>query len=206
MRQIIHTYKLRLTNLSQGNRSLKLGRLSKRRDIDLKQLGFLDSQSAEDLLQKIIAGKSVNLLNKLDPRHEPTNLADRRLNNIYRSVQTLFEETGTYDLFLGYPFVEGKFIDGSILRSPVLLFPVQLIRNLQGRPRWKLKCAENEAVQFNRTLFLAYEQYQQSRLKPEFWEEEIDASNDWLDWINTLYQKVKEYELEVNFNSRLFDL
>lgn len=205
MRQIIHTYKLRLTNLSQGNRSLKLGRLSKRRDIDLKDLGFLDSQSAEELLKKILAGKSVNLIRKLDPRHEPTNLADRRLNNIYRSVNTFFEETGTYDLFIGYPFVEGKFIDGSIVRSPVLLFPVRLIRNLQGRPRWRLECVEGESVQFNRTLFLAYEQYQQSRLKDEFWEEEIDPNNDWLEWINELYQKVKAYELEVNFNSRLFD-
>lgn len=206
MRQIIHSYKLRLTNLSQGNRSLKLGRLSKRRDIDLKSLGFLDSQSAEDLLKRIIAGKNVNLLKKLDPRHEPTNLADRRLNKIYRSAQTLFEETGTYDLFLGYPFVEGKFIDGSVVRSPVLLFPVRLKRNLQGRPRWKLECAENESVQFNRTLFLAYEQYQQSRLKPEFWEEEIDPNSDWREWVNELYQKIKKYELEVNFNSRLFDL
>lgn len=206
MRQIIHNYKLRLTNLSQGNRSLKLGRLSKRRDIDLKSLGFLDSQSAEDLLKKIIAGKSITLLQKLDPRHEPTNLADRRLNNIYRSVRTLFEETGTYDLFLGYPFVEGKFIDGSVVRSPVLLFPVRLIRNLQGRPRWKLECVTDEPVQFNKTLFLAYEQYQQARLKPEFWEEEIDSDNDWLTWINDLYQKIKKYELELNFNSRLFDL
>ena len=206
MRQIIHSYKLRLTNLSQGNRSLKLGRLSKRRDIDLKTLGFLDAQSAEDLLKKIIAGKNVTLLKKLDPRHEPTNLADRRLNKIYRSVQTLFEETGTYDLFLGYPFVEGKFIDGSVVRSPVLLFPVRLIRNLHGRPRWKLECVENESVQFNRTLFLAYEQYQQARLKAEFWEEEIDPSNDWRDWVNDLYKKIKKHELEVNFNSQLFDL
>ncbi|MEZ4771794.1 MAG: AAA domain-containing protein [Bacteroidia bacterium] len=206
MHQIIHSYKLRLTNLSQSNRSLKLARLSKSRDMDLKDLGFLEEDSPEDILLKIISGKDVRLINKLDPRHEPVNLADRRLNQIYRSVRTLFEETGTYDLFVGYPFVEGKFIDGSVARCPVLLFPVRLIRNLQSRPRWKLEVVEGEPVVFNKTFFLAYEQFQQVRLQPEFWEEEIEPVKDWKSWVNDLYQKIKSYEIEVNFNSDLFDL
>ena len=206
MRQIIHNYKLRLTNLSQGNRSLKLSRLSKARDIDLKDLAFIEKHTAESILKNIIAGKDIRLINRLDPRHEPTNLADRRLNRIYRTVNSLFEETGTYDLFVGYPFVEGKFIDDSVARCPVLLFPVRLVRNLQTRPRWKLEIIEDEPIVFNKTFFLAYEQFQQIRLKPEFWEEEIDHSSDWLDWVNQLYQKIKEYEIDVNFNSRLFDL
>ena len=206
MRNIIHNYKLRLTNLSQGNRSLKLGRLSSRRDIDLKDLGLLEKDTAEEILAKIIAGKDVKLINKLDPRFEPTNKADYRLNRIYRTVNTLFEETGTYDLFLGYPFVEGKCIDGTVVRCPVLLFPVRLIRHLQGRPRWALKVIKEEPVTFNKTFFLAYEQFQQVRLKPEFWEEEIQAHDDWMVWINKLYQTIKAYEIEVNFNARLFDL
>ncbi|MEZ4829221.1 MAG: AAA domain-containing protein [Bacteroidia bacterium] len=206
MHQIIHSYKHRLTNLSQSNRSLKLPRLSKSRDMDLKDLGFLEEDSPEDILLKIISGKDVRLINKLDPRHEPVNLADRRLNQIYRSVSTLFEETGTYDLFVGYPFVEGKFIDGSVARCPVLLFPVRLVRNLQSRPRWKLEVAEGEPVVFNKTFFLAYEQFQQVRLRPEFWEEEIEPAKEYLTWINDLYQKIKSYEIEVNFNSDLFQL
>ena len=206
MRNIIHNYKLRLTNLSQGNRSLKLGRLSSRRDIDLKDLGFLEKDTPEEILSKIIAGKNVKLINKLDPRFEPTNKADYRLNRIYRTVHTLFEETGTYDLFVGYPFVEGKFLDGTVVRCPVLLFPVRLIKNLQGRPRWNLEIIKEEPVTFNKTFFLAYEQFQQMRLKPEFWEEEIQPHDDWMVWINQLYQTIKSYEIEVNFNARLFDL
>ena len=206
MRQIIHTYKLRLTNLSQGNRSLKLGKLSSRRDIDLKDLGFLEKDSPEEILQKIIAGKDIRLISRLDPRFEPTNIADRRLNRIYRTVNTIFEETGTYDLFIGYPFVEGKFIDGTIARCPVLLFPVRLLRNLQSRPRWKLEIIKDEPISFNKTFFLAYEQYQQIRLPAEFWEEEIEPSSDWMSWVNLLFQKIKSYELELNFNARLFDL
>lgn len=205
MRQIIHTYKLRLTNLSQGNRSLKLARLSKRRDIDLMDLGFLEKDSPEEVLSKIIAGKDVRLINRLDPRHESVSLVDRRLNQIHRTAQTLYEETGTYDLFVGYPFVEGKFIDETTVRCPVLLFPVKLVRNLMVRPRWQLKVIKEEPVVFNRTFFLAYEQFQEVRLQSEFWEEEIDPANDWQKWLNDLYQKFKEYEVDINFNSRLFE-
>ncbi len=206
MHQIIHNFKLRLTNLSQGNRSLKLGRLSSRRDIDLKMLAYLEKESAEEILAKIIADKDVRLIKQIDPRHEPTNIADRRLNNIFREVNTIFEETGTYDLYVGYPFVEGKFIDGTIARCPVLLFPVRLIRNLQQRPRWKLERIKDEPVEFNKTFFLAYEQFQQLRIKAEFWEEEIEPHKDWREWVNQLYQKIKAYDIQINFNARLFDL
>lgn len=205
MKQIFHTYKLRLTNLSQANRSLRLSRLSKRRDIDLTQLAFLYHYSAEELLERIIAGKSVTLIQRPDPRHEATNLADRRLNYIYRQIHTMFEEAGTYDFFLGYPFVEGKFVDGTIARCPVLLFPVRLVRNLSGKPRWKVTYLSDEPIEFNKTFFLAYEQYQQVRLPDAFWEEEIEPESDILTWTNHLYQKIQQYEIEINFNSQLFD-
>lgn len=205
MRNILHAYKLRLTNLSQSNRSLKLGRLSKRRDIDLFQLGFLNEASPEEMLAQVLAGKDLTLIPRLDPRHEPTNLADRRLTQIYREVRSLFEENGSYDLHLGYPFVEGKFVDGTIARCPVLLFPVELVRSLQSRPRWRLRQIKDEPVVFNPTFFLAYEQFQQERLAPGFWEEEIPFQDDWMEWLKGLYEKVKAYELLVNFNSALFE-
>ncbi|GAB4403697.1 MAG: hypothetical protein OHK0039_03150 [Bacteroidia bacterium] len=205
MRQILHTYKLRLTNLSQANRSLRLGTLGRQREIDLCDLGQIDGATPAELLQRLLAGRDLTLLARLDPRFEPANLADRRLNAIYRTTQTLLEETGSYDLFVGYPFVEGKFADGTIARCPVLLFPVRLVRNLQGRPRWKLDIPEDEAVVFNRTFFLAYERYQLQRLDGEFWDEEIEPGKDWQQWLTALYEKIKAYDLAVNFNPRLFD-
>lgn len=169
LRQILHTYKLRLTNLSQSNRSLKLGKLSKRRDIDLCQLAHLNGMSADDMLLRLLADKDLTLISRPDPRHEPTNKADKRLNHIFREVNTLFEEVGSYDLFVGYPFVEGKFLEGTIVRCPVLLFPVRLHRKLSGRPRWKLERLRDEPVQFNKTFCLAYEHYQKIRLPESFW-------------------------------------
>ena len=173
--------------------------------MDLTQLGGLEDRTAEDILERIISGKDQALINRLDPRFAPLNVADRQLNQIYRTANLLFEETGTYDLFLGYPFVDGKFLDGTAVRCPVALFPVRLERNLRGKPRWKLRYLSDEPVLFNQTFFLAYEQFQQLRIDAAFWEEELDPNRDWQQWLNDLYERIKAYELEVNFNPRLFD-
>lgn len=204
MKKILHSYKLRLTNISQGSRALKLAKLSPRRDIDWCELGFLEGESAEDLLQKVIAGKPTRLIQKLDARFEKTNIADKRLGLIYREIQSIFEETGTQDLYIGYPFVEGKFADGTVVRCPVLLFPVHLIRNLQGKPRWAVKPPEDAEIMYNPTFFLAYELYQNSRIPKEFWEDLPEYSEDWQDFLNKLYEKLKKYEIEINFNADLF--
>ncbi|MFK7969223.1 MAG: AAA domain-containing protein [Bacteroidia bacterium] len=206
MRKILHTYKLRLTNLSQANRSLRLSKLSRRRDIDLCDLGYVEQESPEDILNKILDGKDVVLVKKLDARHPRTNLISRHLNKIYREINTLFEETGAYDLYIGYPFVEGKFLDESTARCPVALFPVRLERDLRARPRWKLTSLADEPVLLNRTFFLAYERFQQQRFSPDFFEVEINRNKDWRAWLNELYELIKSHEVEVNFNSRLFDL
>lgn len=204
MQHILHNYQLRLTNISQGNRALKLGKLSARRDLDWTDLGFLEEESPEILFQKVMAGKNVRLINKLDARFEPTNVVDKRLNQIFRTVESMFEETGTQDLYVGYPFVEGKFADGTIVRCPVLLFPVNLVRNLQSRPRWQLQVSEDAEIQFNPTFFLAYQQYQKSRIAPTFWEETLEYQENWQDFLLKLYEHLKKYEIEVNFNSDLY--
>lgn len=204
MFSVLHQYKLRLTNLSQSNRSLRLSRLSARKDIDLADLGHLNQLSASEILKRVVAGQSVNLIKALSARDEATNLADRRLNKIWHSVNTLHEESGAYDLFVGYPFVEGKFLDGSVARCPVVLFPVRLVRNLQGGNRWTLLPVLDEDLSFNTTFFLAYEKFMKLRLAKEFWEERPERHHDIQGFLNGLYQQLMGHEMAVHFNQELF--
>lgn len=204
MRSVLHQYKLRLTNLSQSNRSLKLGKLSRLRDLDLTEAAFVNKLSAREILGKVIAGKSVDLVKSLSALDTDTNLLDRRLNRLYREVNTIYEETGAYDLFMGYPWVEGKFLDGTIARCPILLFPIRLVRDLQRTPRWRIEVPKDEPITLNKTFFLAYEKFQQVRLSPEFWEAELEHQPTIQDLLNHLYAFFKSHELELNFNSDLF--
>ncbi len=201
---VMHQYKLRLTNLSQSNRSLKLSKLSVRKDLDLTEAGFINHLSAAEILGKIIAGQSVTLIKNLSSRDEATNLLDRRLNSIWHEVETINEETGTYDLFLGYPFIEGKFLDGSIARCPAVLFPVRLERDFQGGTRWSLRANPDEDLSFNTTFFLAYEKFMQVRLKHEFWEDRPERHDDLQGFLNALYKQMTAHEITIHFNSELF--
>lgn len=204
MHAALHQYKIRLTNLSQSNRSLKLARLSRTRDLDLTATAFVNGMSPKEILEKVVAGKSVNLIKELSANHEATNLLDRHLNSIYREARTIQEETGTYDLFVGYPFVEGKFLDGSVARCPLLLFPVRLVRQLSRRPRWRLEIPEGEPIEFNNTFFLAYEKFQQIRLERSFWEAEIEHARDLQELLNSVYAFFRSQELALHFESDLF--
>ena len=203
MLPVIHTYKLRLTNLSQRNRSLKLGSLSPRKDMDLVMASFVNKLSTEEILTKIVAGKSVDLMRTLNLRDEAATLLDRQLNKVFREVETLHGETGAYDLFLGYPFVEGRFADGGIARCPVVLWPVRLERNLEGQVRWRLSIPEDEGPLFNQTFFLAYEKFMQTRLPKAFWETELDYAETLQDFLNTLYALFRTQDIPLNINNSL---
>jgi REase_MTES_1575/AAA domain/Protein of unknown function (DUF4011) len=204
MFSMMHQYKLRLTNLSQANRSLKLQRLSVRKDMDLMDLSFLNQLSATDILNRLIAGQNVPLIKGISPRNEQTNLTDRRLNMLWNEVDTIYEESGTDDLFLGYPFVEGRFLDGSVARCPVVLFPVRLKRDFSGGTRWSLEPNNDEDLCFNTTFFLAYEKFMQVRLKREFWETRPEREGDLQGFLNTLYKQITDFDISVHFNSELF--
>ncbi|MFM2376783.1 MAG: hypothetical protein RLZZ165_1880, partial [Bacteroidota bacterium] len=204
MFSVMHQYKLRLTNLSQSNRSLKLQRLSVRKDIDLLDLSFLNQLSATDILNRLIAGQNVPLIKGISTRNEQVNLIDRRLNMLWNEVDTIYEESGTDDLFLGYPFVEGRFLDGSVARCPVVLFPVRLKRNISGGTRWSLEPNNDEDLCFNTTFFLAYEKFMKVRLKREFWESRPEREDDLQGFLNALYKQIADLDLSVHFNSELF--
>lgn len=206
MQEILHQYKIRLTNLSQGNRSLKLNRLSSYRDLDLTEASHLEKLSAEELLERIIRRKKTVLLKKLSARLEKSNLLDQKLNKIYREVGSIEAETGQYDLALGYPWVRGRFIDGNHVSCPVFLFPLRLKKNLQGGNRWELECPEGSQVRLNPTFFLAYEKFQQQRFSKEFWEHEWPENTDIQEFLNHAYQHFKDHHLEINFNRDLFQL
>lgn len=204
MLPVIHSYKLRLTNLSQGNRSLKLGTLSVRKDVDLTTTSFFNKLSAEEILTKLISGKSVDVLKTLNPSDPAAAQLDKRLTQVYREVSNLYEETGAYDLFLGYPFVEGRFADGGIARCPLVLFPIRLERDFEHSPRWRISVPETEDVSFNKTFFLAYEKFMQVRLPKAFWETELEHFETIQDLLNHVYGLFRELEIPLNFNSQLF--
>src|SRR5688572_1977476 len=103
----------RLTNLSGTSRMLFLPRLAEGKYFDLQQLSNLSELQPFSILEKIIRGKLVALCPLVDTRIPAVTPVSKSLKILQRSAHFLFEEGGTKDLHVGWPFVRGKFSDGT---------------------------------------------------------------------------------------------
>nr|WP_245565086.1 AAA domain-containing protein [Spirosoma spitsbergense] len=200
---VLKTFRRRLTNLSSRNRSLLLTSLPARQFLDLHETDFLLNKPSFTLIADLISQKlSVTLCEVLDARQGRSNEVSRKLRQINRTARFIEEERGTEDLYVGWPFVKGKFMDDTVVHGPLLFFPVQLSH--QGK-FWKLTRRGDEMAFLNPTLALAYGQFNQVKLPDEIVEKAMDDfDRDPLTFRTQLYEWLKTTPLEINFNQDLF--
>ncbi len=200
-KNILSTYLRRLTNLSGSNRSLLLLRLAAEQLLDVQEFGFLNGEPSFEIINALIAGKSKKLCQVLDSRLESNNLSSKKLKKLQRIDRLIFEESGSNDLHIGWPFVRGKFMDGTLVRCPLLYFPVSLVEEGQ---HWVLEPRKDAGITFNKSFLLAFAFYNQVKLKEEL----IDTNFEEFDTDSTvfrtqLYQLLKD-KIEINFNPENF--
>ncbi|GAB3507399.1 hypothetical protein GCM10027341_41900 [Spirosoma knui] len=171
--------------------------------LDLHEIDFLLNKPSFSIIADLIARKgSISVCEVLDPRQERSNDVSRRLRRIDRTARFIEEERGTEDLYVSWPFVRGKFLDGTVVHGPLLFFPVQLEQ--QGK-FWKLTRRGDELAFLNPTLVLAYGQFNHITIPDEVIEKSADDfDKDSLVFRTQLYEWLKESSLEINFNQDLF--
>ncbi|MCC9165982.1 AAA domain-containing protein [Pontibacter harenae] len=204
MKSILKNYRRRLLNLSSSNRALLLLRLSKEWHLDVEELDFLIHDPAFSIVQQLIAGKRrIPVSPYADSRYAPVAPVSRRLRNIRRKTEMVFEERGTRELYLGWPFVYGKFSDGTAVRSPLLFFPVQL--QINGRQEWELAPDETQPPHFNQSFLLAYAHYMGTPLAEQLLELDLSTlSSHSLEFRTQVYELMKEHQLAVHVGREFF--
>ncbi len=191
----------RLTNLSGSNRSLFLPRLHAEQLLDLQAFSFLKGYKSFSIIEAMIAGKSIALGQVLDSRMESNNIMSERIKRLQRVDNFLFEERGSTDLHVGWPFVQGKFKDGTLVRCPLLFFPVSIA---QVNNDWMLRLREDAGITFNKSFLLAYAYFNQLTLDEDLLDHSFeDWDKDSTVFRTQLYQLIKD-KLELNFNTELF--
>ena len=85
----------------------------------------------------------------------------RSLDILKNEIDTVEKETGLYQLYIGYPFLEGKLEDGTEVRAPLFLFPCRLEKK-DGK--FIYKNLNENSIYINRSFLLAYS----SATKKEF--------------------------------------
>ncbi len=203
MTPILKSYLKRLTNLTSRNKSLLLLKDSLDQFIDLNVLNNIIGKKSYDIVSELIAEKkTIFICDEIDPRYEKVNEISKRLRRIARTEKFIEQERGSEDLYVGYPFVQGKLLDGTVIRCPLLFFPVTLKLEKQ---KWLLVKRESESITFNRSLLLAYSYFNNSKISDEFLEKTFeDFSKESLVFRTELYEFLKESPLILNFNQELF--
>ncbi len=200
---ILRAYSRRLTNLSSRNRSLLLSSLPAEQFIDLHDLDFLLNKPSFALIDQLLNRKAtVPLCDVLDARSERVNEVSKRLRRIARTERFIEEERGAEDLYVGWPFLRGKFADGTVVHGPLLFFPVHLT---QATGKWLLTGRSDDWAMLNQTMLLAYSHFNQIKLGEAVLEKDLaDFDKDPLVFRTQLYEWLKTTPIELNFNQDLF--
>lgn len=201
---LLKTYLKRLTNLSSRNKSLLLNRLSAEQFLDLHEVDFLLGKASFEILNQLIQRKSrIPLCDAQDPRFDKVNDVSKKLRRIARTERFIEDERGARDLYVGYPFVRGKFADGSVVHAPLLFFPVTLRLD---REQWCLFGRDDAEISLNRSFALAYAQFNEVKVPDEVLEKNFeDFPKDALEFRTALYEWLKESPFRLNFNQQLFE-
>jgi DNA polymerase IIIc chi subunit len=203
LQTILKSYQKRLTNLTSRNKSLLLLSLSAEQFLDIHELDFLQNKPSFNIIEQLIAQKNtISLCETHDPRYERVNEVSKRLRKISRTEKFIEEERGSEDLYVGYPIVKGKFSDGTVVRCPLLFFPVTITQ--KDTQIWQLQLRD-ESVTLNRSFLLAYSHFNQTQILDEFLEQSFeDFSKDSLEFRTQLYEFLKESILKIDFNKEIF--
>lgn len=203
MRNVLKSYQKRLVNLTSNNKSLILRRLLKGQYIDIHRFDFLQKEASFSIIKKLIEGKkNINITPIADSRDENVNLVSRDLTRLDRLNKFLFDEHGSKDLYVGWPYVRGKFSDGTHVNAPLLFFPVSIDKSGSN---WFLNHRKDVSVMLNKSFLLAYGYYNDIRIDEELIERNLeDFDTDHLVFRTSLYQFFKDSPVELNFNSDNF--
>ena len=202
-KQTLKIFQKRLVDLSARNKSLFLHKAYKGQYLDLSEANYILEGSSLDLMEKLIASdKNIALSKVLDSRGASGNEVSRKLRQISRREKYIYEESGQKNLYVGYPFVEGKLLDGTMLRAPLILFPIDL-SEVSGE--WIMKQRTDVPASFNTTLLMAFAHFNQIKLDEEYWEKSLEEPPKELTaFLTHLYKVLEDSPLDLNFNAESF--
>ncbi len=99
---------------------------------------------------------------RINETYETLLMMSNNMNYLNRETLAIEKETGKYELYIGYPFVEGRFKDGGFVRAPFFLFPVELeMKN----NKWYLRNNPSRDPMVNKVLLFAAAKSHQSQIK-----------------------------------------
>jgi very-short-patch-repair endonuclease len=187
--------KNKLTDLSKKNRSIMLRRCYKKSHYDLSALSEVEAGLAEKVLMQLLHQNAVSFLNLDSIKDKEVEQKDL-LETLWSESDFLEKETGSYDIALGWPFVEGRFRDEihTEFRCPLFLIPVRLEPDF-SKNHFKIIIDKKRQPSLNKAFLLATQKFNELKLLPEMledldelpWQNKEHSAHDIVEQIIKLY-------------------
>ncbi|APC47774.1 hypothetical protein BME96_06130 [Virgibacillus halodenitrificans] len=196
MKEKMMYLKDRLNDLSRRNRSIRMLKKYDKWSFDLSMLNQLD-KDPQTIIEAIITNKGKADLLKQDVKNENALNLSGKLTSLYRNLKSIEEETGLYDLYLGYPFISGNMMDGTYIRAPLFLYPVKLNRIKTHGTKWVLETMSDSEPMLNRSVFLAMQKMSDLHVPDEMYDEaeqqaEVVNFSNWAEWLDIYSVHIQE--------------
>lgn len=182
---ILKKYEARLINLNRRNRLLCTNQIRSKYGFDLYEAQ--DVNHIEDFILRRNNVSKVTLLSFTSKKDPVVRDKGRRLRNLIRETTKDSKESGTNDLYIGYPFIEGKIVkDDFVIRAPLMLFPVKV---KESSTKIEMSLDEKRDIKYNSNLFLAFMRFNNipNIEIPDMTVESINA-NAFIDQIAKFYE------------------
>ncbi len=170
--------------------------------IDIHDFNFARDNPSFKVIESLIANKELAVCEEVDPRDPSSNKLSQRLKKLQRVEQFIFEERGAKDLYVGWPYITGKFSNDTLVRCPLIFFPVEIYTESGN---WFLGRRKDVNVTLNKSFLLAYAYYNDVSLDEELVETILtDFNHDATIFRTQLYELLKDSNVEIDFNKENF--
>lgn len=162
-----------------------------------KTLDDESKNSKEKLIKESIKLKFEKKRDEIKQKSEDIADLSNCLRYLLREISAVEKETGRYELYVGYNFVEGKFKDGTFVKAPLLMFPIRIIDN---KGNWELKNILEQDILLNKVFLLAASKY--NSIEVDKIETEYENIKDSFNSIDDILEYLAQYGLYIKRENR----
>jgi len=197
MNHLKQAYLKLIPALSENINAIFCNRLEQNQFIDLHQFKFTEQTSDFNIIEQILTkAQRIPLCNYTTTLNAKSIKLSSQLKQLVSKEKFIFNERGTKDLYLGWPFVQGKFNDGTVFKCPLLFFSINL-EVIKGKWTCNIKAEVN--ITMNKSFLLAYSYCNDQEIPEPLLNEtftHFDINTD--GFLSSLGKLLKDNELDYN--------
>lgn len=128
-------------------------------------------------------------LKDLEIKRDKIKLYDNNLNTIYEDIEDIKKKLGREESYIAYPYIEGKTQKETLIRAPLVFFPIKLIKE----ETWYIENINDADIILNTPLLLAIAR--ESNLKIENLVDKFPICNE--EFIENIINLLKENNISL---------